>query len=219
MEKMKQLGALLKSRKEQAIIEFVKASPSVLSDKDERGIAGLMLIAYYQLPNVLQEVLPLKKDLTFHEAVACGDLSSVEDALATDSSIINQVSSDGFPPLSLACYFGQGTIATYLIEAGADLHATATNGTNIQALHAAVARNDYQMCELLLQKGAEVNALQTQSVTALHSAVHRGNIALVKLLMEHGANKEGKMDNGDTPISIAEREGHKDILEYFHQNE
>lgn len=215
MERIQQLGQLLKIRDEKAIIEFVKTDPSVLSRKNEQGIAGIMLIAYYQLPNVVQEVLPLKEDLTFHEAIACGDLSSVKASLDQDSNLVNQVAADGFPPLSLACYFGKRTIANYLLEAGADIHAVATNGSNIQALHAAVARNDAQICEWLLQKGADINATQTQGVTALHSAVHRGNMAMVKLLVQHGADKQAKMDNGDTPVSIAEREGHKEISEYL----
>jgi len=54
-----------------------------------------------------------------------------------------------------------------------------------------------------------------QNVTALHSAVHRGNLALTKLLIENGASTELKMDNGDTALSIAEREGHKKIAEYL----
>lgn len=215
MEQIKQLEKLLKSREEPAIIEFIKASPSVLSQKNERGIAGLMLIAYHQLPTVVKEVLPLKKDLTFHEAVACGSFPIIKAFLEDQPKLIEAVSSDGFPPLSLACYFGQQTIAAYLLELGADVHAMATNGSNIQALHAAVARNDYKMCELLLQKGAAVDATQMQGVTALHSAVHRGNMDIVKLLVQHGAERDAKMDNGDTPLSIAKREGKTDILAYL----
>jgi len=215
MEKIELLGQLLKAREEQAILQLVKAYPSVLSQKNEQGIAGLMLIAYYKLPNVLQEVLPLKEDLTFHEAVACGDLEGVKDFLAQEPTLLNQASPDGFPPLCLACYFGQRANASYLLEAGADINAVATNGSNIQALHAAVAKNDVQICEWLLEKGAAVNATQTQGVTALHSAVHRGNMTMIKLLVQHGADKQAKMDNGDTPISIAEREGQKEILTYL----
>jgi ankyrin repeat protein len=54
-----------------------------------------------------------------------------------------------------------------------------------------------------------------QNVTALHSAAHRGNLKLVRLLVESGAEINLKMDNGDTAISIAENDGHKEVKVYL----
>lgn len=54
-----------------------------------------------------------------------------------------------------------------------------------------------------------------QNVIALHSAAHRGNLKLVMLLVTHGAEINVKMDNGDTAISIAERDGYKEVKAYL----
>ena len=54
-----------------------------------------------------------------------------------------------------------------------------------------------------------------QNVTPLHSAVHRDNLPLAKLLVENGANILSAMDNGDTALSIATRDGHTEIKEYL----
>ena len=215
MKKIQQLGEVLKTRNTDAIIAFVKEHTEVLSEINERGISGLILIAYHQLPEVLSAVIPMKQPLTLYEAIACGQLPEVKNYIAQDTSLVHQVAADGFPLLSLACYFGHREVATYLLEKGANVHAVATNGSNIQALHAAVARNDAFLCQLLLEKGAAVNAQQTQNVTPLHSAVHRGNLEITKLLVQHGADTLAQMDNGTTPLSIAEQEGHSEIVQFF----
>ncbi len=213
-----QFEAVLKTRETDKIIELVKLFPDVLSQTNQQGISGLLLIAYHQLPAVLEAILPLKQPLTLYEALACGQTKIVQDYMEKDVSQLNQPAPDGFPPLSLACYFGHQDLAIYLLELGADVNAVATNGTNIQALHAAVARNNTVLCKLLLEQGANVNAKQTQGVTALHSAVHRGSLELVKLLVSYQADTSAKMDNGDTPITIAKRENQTAILDFLNND-
>ena len=215
MEQIQQLGDLLKSRDTHAILAFIHDNKEVLTQTNAQGISGLVLIAYYQLPEVLSAVIPLKQPLTFYEAVVCGQLEEVKNYISKDASLVHQIATDGFPPLSLACYFGHREVATYLLENGAKVDTVATNGSNLRALHAAIARNDTFMCELLLKNGAAVDAVQAQNVTPLHSAVHRGNLEMAKLLVQYGANLTTQMDNGDTALSIAKREGHTSLLEYL----
>ena len=210
-----QFEAVLKTRETEKIIKLVNLFPGILSETNQQGISGLLLIAYHQLPAVLEAVLPLKQPLTLYEALACGQTKIVQEYMEKDASLLNQPAPDGFPPLSLACYFGHEDLAIYLIDLGADVNAVATNGTNIQALHAAVARNNVVLCKLLLEKGAAVNATQTQGVTALHSAVRRGNLELVQLLVANQADINAQMDNGDTAIFIAEREKHPAISAFL----
>jgi len=202
MKAITELTELLKTRDTNKITTFIKANPSVLSTKTERGITGLLMVAYYQLPEVLEKILPLKKDLTIHEAASCGAFELVKQFLEKDPSLLNSIAPDGFPLLSLACYFGKEKIATYLIEQGADIGLVAT-------------KNDYNICALLVAQGADVNAPQVQGVRPLHSAVHKGNLSIVELLVQKGADIHAAMDNGDTPKSIAKRENQKEVLAYL----
>ena len=212
MNKITIFSELLKTRNTDQISAFIQANPVVLTTLTEQGISGLLLLAYHQLPEVVAKAIALKESLTYHEAIACGSLAAVQKYINKSPALIHTFSPDGFPPLSLACYFGHEPIAQYLLNKGADIHAVATNGSQIQVLHAAVAKNAYDLCVSLLQKGAQVNAMQAQGVTPLHSAVHRGNVKIVQLLLKYGASLDAKMDNGDTPLSIAKREGHLEIL-------
>jgi ankyrin repeat protein len=43
-----------------------------------------------------------------------------------------------------------------------------------------------------------------QGVAPLHSAAHNGQTELAKLLIDNGADINAKMDNGQTPLFMAE---------------
>jgi ankyrin repeat protein len=205
----------IKSKEADKIVALITEHPEVLDKQDENGSSGLLIIAYSGVDTAFSKAKELKKSFTFHEAIVCGKEDSVVDFLAKDKSYANRYSIDGFTPLSLAAFFNQTGIAKLLLENGADPNLQATNPSKVNALHSAVAKENYELCKLLIEYGVNVNATQMQNVTALHSAAHRGNLKVVKLLIESGADINLKMDNGDTAISIAERDGHQEVKVYL----
>lgn len=209
------LKAHIKNKEADSIIAMITKYPEVLNEKDENGSSGLLIIAYSGIEDAFNMAKEIKKSFTFHEAIVCGKIDLVNDSISHDKSIVNQYSVDGFTPLSLAAFFDQTEIALLLLKNGADPNLHATNPSRVNALHSAVAKENYVLCKELIDHGVNVNATQTQNVTALHSAAHRGNIELVQLLVENEAEVNFKMDNGDTAISIAERDGHTKVQEYL----
>ncbi len=198
------------------IIQLIQANPEVLDIKDDTGSTGFMLIVYAGVERTVAEAIVSKKSFTFHEAIVVGKMNMVKKYLInTDDDIANAWSYDGFTALSLAAFFNQTDIAKLLVDKGADPNLHATNPTKVNALHAAVAKENYELCRLFIEKGVDVNAVQTQQVTALHAAAQRGNLKLIKLLVENGAIVHSKMENGDTSIDIAKREGHRHVEEYL----
>ncbi|MGB5434566.1 MAG: ankyrin repeat domain-containing protein [Maribacter sp.] len=198
------------------IIALLHANPEVLGLEDDHGSSGLTLIAYSGLQKAFVEAIDLKKSFSFHEAIVCGKLEIVKDYLNTpDFDLVNTHSNDGFTPLSLAAFFNRTEIAKALITMGADPNLPAKNPSKVNALHAAIAKENYELCKLFIENEANVNAVQMKNVTPLHAAVHRGNLALVKLLVENKALITPQMDNGDTALLIAEREKHNDIRTYL----
>ena len=182
---------------------------------DENGINGLMYIAYYQLPESLAFAIEKKVDFTLHEATSVGLLHKVITKLTINPAGLHTFSKDGFLPLTLACFFGHQPIVEYLLKKGAKVNIPAQNPSKVTPLHSAVARNDFNICQLLVENGADVNAQQTQGVTALHSAAHRGNLAIVKLLVENGADISLKMEDGSTALDYAEKDGHDVVIDYL----
>lgn len=205
----------IKNNEADKIINMILTNPEVLDEKDENGSSGLLLIAYSGIKTAFDKAIELKKSFAFHEAIVCGKINYVKDSLASNKSYANQYSNDGFTPLSLAAFFNQTEIAKLLLENGADPNLHATGPSKVNALHAAVAKENYELCKYLIEYGVKVNTPQMQNVTALHSAAHKGNLELVKLLVANGADSNLRMDNGDTAISIAEKDGHKEVKMYL----
>ena len=56
-----------------------------------------------------------------------------------------------------------------------------------------------------------------QGVSPLHSAAHNGQKELAKLLIDSGAEINAKMDNGQTPLFMAEEKGFKETAELIKQ--
>lgn len=80
-----------------------------------------------------------------------------------------------------------------------------------EALHAASARGEKAIVQLLLDQGASVNAKDINGRTALHYAVMRIKKDVVDVLLEHGASVSMEDDIGSTPIDLAVSRGVKSI--------
>lgn len=214
---IKTLKDHIQNREKEKLVDFISNNPEVLDQTDENGASGLLLIAYGGIKEALDKGAALKKSLSFHEAVVCGKVDRVIDFLKKDPGVANVYSADGFTPLSLAAFFDQPAIAKLLLENGADPARHATNPSHVNALHAAVAKNNYELCERFIEFGVNVNDAQTQNITPLHSAAHKGNLPLVKLLVENGAEINRKADSGMTAIDFAEKDGHTEVKAYLEQ--
>jgi len=84
------------------------------------------------------------------------------------------------------------------------------------ALHYA-ARNGFErICELLLSRGAAVDA-QTRAgnATALHRAASAGHLNIVKLLFRFGANAELQDSDGKTVFHRAAEQKRTDVFHYL----
>ena len=87
----------------------------------------------------------------------------------------------------------------------------------------ACMNNHIEAAKVLLQKGAEIDAIPPgfdYSGTALHNAAVRGHRAMVEFLVEQGANvnvKDTKVHS--TPAGWAEHGGHQEIKNYLEQSQ
>ncbi len=62
----------------------------------------------------------------------------------------------------------------------------------------------YKIAKLLIEKGANINALNDSHKTPLHWAISTSNIRGVKLLIEHKADINIKDNDGKTPYDLTE---------------
>lgn len=86
-------------------------------------------------------------------------------------------------------------------------------------LHYAAEGGHAEVAELLITKGADVNARATMDGrTALHWAAFYGHIAVAEVLVTRGADANAKDDEGDTPLQIAQLNEHMDLANLLREH-
>ncbi|XP_014231616.1 uncharacterized protein LOC106655633 [Trichogramma pretiosum] len=145
----------------------------------------------------------------FHGACWVGNVDAVLAMIAKKPEVVN-LDSWMFTPLFVACRFRHERIVEILLEHGADVHGEDMVGrTALHALALIVAcdcRVDAnsraasicgsrkplgKMVEMLLEKGADVNACPRLAESPLQMAVSYFDAELAKKLLDHGASLDG----------------------------
>jgi ankyrin repeat protein len=85
-------------------------------------------------------------------------------------------------------------------------------------LHIMAMRGDRYAIQLLLDAGADVNALGDMSCTPLYLAVTYKHTSCVELLLTCGANPDTASELGYTPRTLATAQGDRDIVRLFNQS-
>jgi ankyrin repeat protein len=105
-----------------------------------------------------------------------------------------------------------------LLAAGADHRLTTDDGTTVLMAAAGIGHSTYQprkprgdrspsaeeAVKILVETGAEINAVNEADFTALHGAAFRGLNEVVEYLVAHGADINARDFRGRTPFRIAE---------------
>jgi ankyrin repeat protein len=67
----------------------------------------------------------------------------------------------------------------------------------------------------LLEKGAEVNAVDETGLSALHYAAYKNRLEIARALVTKGADPMLKSKQDQTPYDLALRDGHQEVAEYL----
>jgi ankyrin repeat protein len=129
-----------------------------------------------------------------------GTVEQVKEVLKTNPNAFKTVNSDGFSPLTLACYKGNNEVAKLLIENGCDINQKSSMGTPLMA---AVVKGNIEIVSLLLKKNAEVNVTDNNGTTALLYATMFKNKEIVSLLIKANANPDLKDNRGNSALDYA----------------
>jgi|JI10StandDraft_1071094.scaffolds.fasta_scaffold824477_2 ankyrin repeat protein len=200
---MEDLFEFIKSGKNEHLEQLLVKNPALIAYKSVQGISLIQFAAYCRNNLAVDILLKFTTKLDFFEASCIGDLDTIKPLLEETPELLHSFSADGFTALGLATFFGHFTLVELLLNKGADPNIASNNPFNVAPIHSACAISAYDLVELLIMHGANVNAKQMQSITPLHTAAHNGQTELSKLLIENGAEINAKTDQGHTALYMA----------------
>ncbi len=144
----------------------------------------------------------------FFKAVWTNDIVTVRST-HTDAHIKDAL---GRTPLHIAAEKGYAEIALFLVENGAEVNVTDTNG-NTPLIFLIHKTGNLEITRRLLEKGAAVNAQNRTGETALMYAAWRGHSDIVQLLLAYRADVSLKNRQGNTALTLAESRGNLKIVQ------
>ena len=154
----------------------------------------------------------MRDPIALHEAYQRGDLQAVKDLLGNPPDFPNCPGplAVGRIVLEYAIYQSPLPFVRALLELGANPNYGESAG--FPSLHAALSTNRedrYDIVELLLQFGADVQQRGVNDYTPLHYAAAQNDLRMIQLLLSHGADPVAKtgIDDFTTPQEEAERRG------------
>lgn len=200
--------------------------PELMDIQNNLYQTPLHLATYLNQPKVVKDLLEKRVSLELQDQegntalhVACehGFLDCANELVhnASPSKLTNVLETQnwrGLACLHVATVHKHHRLMRLLMKNGVDLNIQeGTSGKT--ALHVAVELHDVPAVTLLLNRGANVDAVMFNGCTALHLAVGRQDAAIANLLCQAGADKMIRNMEDETALDLAD--GNDDILALF----
>ena len=140
-------------------------------------------------------------------AIACNDVERVGKLLEKDPKAGEARDPAGRPALHRAVTLDRREIVKRLLDKGADPAVRSQDkGSGHEdetALLQAAFWGRLEVAEMLVKRGAKVNARAANDIVPLHEAARMGHLELARLLLKHGADANAKDTEGKTPLDLA----------------
>ncbi|KAG8281330.1 Poly [ADP-ribose] polymerase tankyrase-2 [Homalodisca vitripennis] len=217
-----------------SVVEFLLAHGADVHSKDKGGLVPLhnaCSYGHYEVTEMLVKnganvnVADLWKFTPLHEAAAKGKYDIVR-LLLQHGADANKKNRDGATPLELVRE-GDQDVADLLRGNAALLDAAKkgnlarvqrlltvdnincrdTQGRNSTPLHLAAGYNNVEVAQLLLERGADVNAQDKGGLIPLHNASSYGHLDIAALLIKYNTVVNATDKWGFTPLHEAAQKG------------
>ena len=137
---------------------------------------------------------------------------NVVHALLSDSQcLVDAKGQDGYTALQYSCRYGHVDIVKALVKHKANVNARTDRGDTPLTL-ATRNKHDNVMHALLSDSQCLVDAKGQDGYTALHYSCRDGHVDIVKILVKHKANLNARTDSGNTPLTLAARNKHDNVV-------
>ena len=194
--------------------DLLSADPQLVNVRNEAGLSAVLLATYRGRNEIAKLLIDRGARLDIFEAAATGTQDRVEQLLHKDPSILNCYSADGWTPLHLAVFFGRINIVHLLLNRGAEINVPSKNDQRVTPLHSALANpHNAAVAQLLIDRGADLNARQSEGYTPLHYAAANGLEQIVRSLIAKSVDVSAKEAGGKSAYDLAVQKGYTAIAE------
>lgn len=153
---------------------------------------------------------PQKYRKGIYKAIKHNDINLVKKFISSGIDL-NKRDNYGDTPLELAVELGYTKIVKELLEAGA----CSDMVCGIKLLQISCRLNYIGIAKMLIKIGVDVNLKLEEESTLLIDAAGEGNLELIKLLVESGAEIDVIDRYKNSPLGLAVRNGHQEVINYF----
>ncbi|XP_017854719.1 serine/threonine-protein phosphatase 6 regulatory ankyrin repeat subunit A [Drosophila busckii] len=151
---------------------------------------------------------------SIHTAAAYGH-TGIINTLLQKGEKVDVTTNDNYTALHIAVESAKPAVVETLLGFGADVH---VRGGKLREtpLHIAARVKDGDRCALMLLKsGASPNLTTDDCLTPVHVAASHGNLATMMQLLEDGGDPLYKSNTGETPLHMACRCCHPEIVRHL----
>jgi uncharacterized protein len=161
--------------------------------------------------------------IALREAYIRGDLEAVKTLLGNPPNFPNCRGADAVGEIILeyAIYHSPLPFVRTLLELGADPNYGENAGfPSLIAAQSTDRTQRYEIVELLLAFGADVEQRGVNDYTPLHYAAATNDLRMVELFLSHGAdpNVRTRIDDFTTPLEEAETRGFSSVAQMLRQS-
>jgi len=170
---------------------FLENRPRDISRRDDfYGAAATHFAARYSQVDALQFLIDRGAVLGNLTNAGFNELHFGFGSLEISSLIIEKrpdlidSSTESFSTLTLAIYYKNFDVASFLISQNADVKFTNENGNTALHYIADSSSDNAEIAFSLIEKGAEINAINNNGNSVLATAIGSGNLEISKLLLQ-----------------------------------
>ena len=193
----------------------LESVPDLARAKDQNGNSLLLASIYLGDQEAIDLLLESVDSLFAEEAAALGRTDRLVELFDAGEAKPDDLAPDGFGLLHLACMYGHEETVLMLLDRGAGKEMVSKHKMKVRPIHSAAAGRKHDIVRLLIERGADVNALQVAGWRLIHHAAQQGDREFVDLLIASGADLDVKNDRGQSPVDIARGLKHEELADFL----
>ncbi len=203
--------------KNEELLELLLRRGGEISKPNNNGLTPIQYLALYSNTDILKIIITKggTSGSALIDAIIKEDIEKVRTIIVDDPDKIEQLDREGNSLLHYAIALQNYRVARYLVDKGIDVNIR-RNKNWVAALYLAVQKSDYNIIELLLSNGSNVNTQLSNGYTPLFGAVlikdKDERKGIVQLLMKYNANINLQDIRGNTVLHRAFRMEDKELI-------